>query len=143
MWLVQYHYCYMYVILEFWGFVTLIRKEKKNEHVVSGRYVTTWGLVWGATKCRLSTLQPYRTIREIDIEAFTTYLNCDMLILVLIRADSPKASAILCLNQPLEFLGGGFTGTCKGIPFIVLLFLLHSKFFFVGIHLRCSFHVRL
>ena len=80
--------------------------------------------------------------KKIDIEAFTTYLNCDALILLLIRVDSPKASAILFLNQPLEFLGAGFTGTCKGIPFIVLLFLLCSENFFVGIHLRRLLHVR-
>ena len=108
---------------------------------MSGRYITTWGLVWGATKRRLSTLQPYWTTKEIDIEAFTTYLNCNTLILLLIRADSPKASAILFLNQPLKFLGAEFTGTCKGIPFIVLLFLLRSEYFFVGIHLRRLLHL--
>ena len=109
--------------------MTLIRKEKRSEHVVSGRYVITWGLVQEAMKRRLLTLQPYRTTREIGIEAFTTYLNCDTLILLLIRANSQKAYAILFLNQPLEFLGAKFTGTCKGISFIVLLFLLRSEFF--------------
>ena len=35
----------MYVLLECFWVVTLIRKKKG--HVVSGRYVTTWGLVRG------------------------------------------------------------------------------------------------
>ena len=35
---------YVCNIREFWCVVTLIRKEKG--HIVSGRYVTTWGLVW-------------------------------------------------------------------------------------------------
>ena len=34
---------YVCNIREFWCVMTLIRKEKG--HVVSGRYVTTWGLV--------------------------------------------------------------------------------------------------
>ena len=110
---------------------------------MSGQNVTTWGACPGATKRRLPTLQPYQMTKEIDIEAFTTFLNCDTLILLLIRADSPKASAILFLNQTLKFLGAGFTGTCKGIPFIVLLFLLRSEISFVGIHLRHLLHVRL
>ena len=66
--------------------------------------------------------------KEIDIEAFTTSLNGNILILLLIRLNSSKASAILFLINHSKCLVPGLQAHVK----VFFLFLLHSKFIFVG-----------
>ena len=109
-----------------------------NPGSASGHYLE-WTHFWSITnlgacpramKDWLLTLQPYWTTKEFDIEAFTTYLNSDKLILLVIRADSPNVSVILFLNQPslvLDLQAPVKVFHCRPI------LLLCSGFFFVGL----------